>query len=150
MNQILASRHTGLVVKDLERSLSFYRDLLGLELAARSREQGQYIESLVGIPGAVLEWAKLRIPGGHMVELLQYFSHPSPASPEELGCANRPGCSHLALTVSDIDTLFETLVLAGFKCNNAPQPSPDGKVKVMYAHDPDGIIVELVEELNGN
>lgn len=147
MKPVLAARHTGLVVKDLERSLAFYRDILGLELAARSREEGAYIESLVGIPGAVLEWAKLKVPGGHLVELLQYISHPAPAPAEELGRANRPGCSHLALTVADIDALFETLVAGGFKCEHAPQFSPDGKVKVMYAHDPDGIILELVQEM---
>lgn len=147
MKTILAARHTGLVVKDLGLSLAFYRDLLGLELAGRAREEGLYIENLVGIPGAVLEWAKLKTPGGHLVELLQYVSHPSPAEPEELGRANRPGCSHLAFTVADIDALFEALVAAGYKCNHAPQASPDGKVKVMYAHDPDGIILEFVQEL---
>jgi glyoxylase I family protein len=147
MTNILSARHTGLVVKDLEVSLAFYRDFLGLELTGRAREEGPYIEDLVGIPGAVLDWAKLKTPGGHLVELLQYVSHPSPAEPEELGRASRPGCSHLAFTVADIDALFEVLAAAGHKCNHAPQFSPDGKVKVMYAHDPDGIILELVQEL---
>lgn len=149
MKQILAARHTGLVVRDLETSLAFYRDFLGLELAGRAREEGPYIENLVGIPGAILEWAKLKTPGGHLVELLQYISHPAPDSPEVLGRADRPGCSHLAFTVADIDSLFEALAAAGHKCNHAPQFSPDGKVKVMYAHDPDGIILELVQEITG-
>lgn len=147
MKNILAARHTGLVVRNLDKSLAFYRDILGLELAARAIEQGGYIENLVGIPGAVVEWAKLKVPGGHLVELLQYLSHPVTAPAEELGRANRPGCSHLAFTVADLDVLFESLLSAGYKCNHAPQLSPDGKVKVLYAHDPDGIILELVQEM---
>ncbi len=147
MKTILSARHTGLVVKDLERSIAFYRDLLGLELAGRAKEEGDYIEKLVGIPVAAVEWAKLKVPGGHIVELLQYHSPPLDSSAEEIGRSNRPGCSHLAFTVTDLDGLFEALLGAGYKCNSAPLLSPDGKVKVLYAHDPDGIILELVQEL---
>ncbi|HAF96559.1 MAG: hypothetical protein A2X34_08355 [Elusimicrobia bacterium GWC2_51_8] len=150
MKNILSARHTGLVVKDLERSITFYRDFLGLELAGRSKEEGAYIESLVGIPGAVVLWAKLKAPGGYIVELLQYLSPPLEVSAEEIGRSNRFGCSHLAFTVQNIDALFKELLGAGYKCNHAPQFSPDRRVKVMYAHDPDGIILELVEEFHGN
>ena len=147
MSKILSARHTGLVVKDLERSIAFYRDFLGLTLTGRAKEEGDYIENLVGIPGVVVEWAKLKAPGGYIVELLQYLSHPLGVPAEEIGRGNRPGCSHMAFTVADIDALFEILRGAGYKCNNAPQFSPDGKVRVMYAHDPDGIILELVQEM---
>lgn len=148
MNGAISPRHTGLVVKDLERSLAFYRGVLGLELAGRAREEGDYISSLVGIPGAVLEWAKLKGAGGHAVELLQYISPRLSASPEEIGRANRPGCSHLAFTVEDIEAVCAALKAAGCACDRAPLLSPDGKVKVVYAHDPDGIILEMVQELN--
>ena len=148
MKNILSARHTGLVVMDLERSIAFYRDIFGLELTGRAKEEGPYIEKLVGIPGAVVEWAKLKIPGGHVLELLQYLSHPLSTPIEEIGKANRPGCSHLAFTVIDVEELYGVLQAAGYKCTHAPQVSPDNKVKVMYAHDPDGIILELVQEIN--
>jgi len=150
MTSPASPRHTGLVVKDLERSVSFYRDVLGLELVGRAREEGAYISSLVGLPGVIVEWAKLKGAGGHLVELLQYISEPLSAPESELGRANRPGCSHLAFTVLDIESMFRALTGAGFRCNHAPLTAPDGRVKVMYAHDPDGIILELVEELHGN
>ena len=69
---ILATRHTGLVVRDLDKSLVFYRDILGLSIFKRMKESGPYIEWVVGIPGVVLEWIKLKANDGSLVELIQY------------------------------------------------------------------------------
>lgn len=143
----LSVRHAGLVVRDLERSLAFYRDIIGLKVRARMTESGEYIEKVVGIPGAVLEWAKLECPEGSLVELIEYKKGMGPAEENEKASADRRGFSHVAFTVRDIEDMYRTLNGRGFHCNNPPETSPDGLVKVMYCHDPDGIIVELVEEL---
>jgi catechol 2,3-dioxygenase-like lactoylglutathione lyase family enzyme len=146
---LLKTRHTGLVVRDLERSLAFYRDLLGLSVLKRALESGPYIEELVGIPGARLEWIKLQVKDGSIVELITYLS--PPAAPETHGNlpSDRVGCSHIAFTVSNLEVLYIKLEEKGYRCNSLPQASPDGAVKAIYCHDPDGIIVELVEELAG-
>lgn len=144
---ILATRHTGLVVRDLEVSLAFYRDILGLSVFKRMKESGPYIEHVVGIPGVLLEWIKLKVSDGSLVELIQYHTN-SGISQEIVNLSSdRLGCSHIAFTVNDIDRLYEVLVAKGYYCKSVPQMSPDGSVKVMYCHDPDGIIVELVEEV---
>ena len=142
---ILATRHTGLVVRDLERSLAFYRDVLGLEVWRRATESGTFIDKLVGIAKVNLEWAKLKAPDGSVVELLQYHSHPGDA-PFENSPSNKLGCSHIAFTVVDVDAAYRRLDQMGIHCNAEPQVSPDGAAKVLYCHDPDGIILELVEE----
>ena len=147
MSMVRSSRHTGIVVRDIENSLRFYRDILGLELTTRACERGAYIERVVGLAGAVVDWAKLRTPDGYIVELLQYRSHPDTASHAETSRVNRLGCSHLALTVFDLQAVHSALIRQGLLCNSEPQRSPDGKVQVLYAHDPDGAILELVEEL---
>jgi catechol 2,3-dioxygenase-like lactoylglutathione lyase family enzyme len=146
-NVALSVRHAGLVVRDLERSLAFYRDIIGLTVRVRMTESGEYIERVVGIPGAVLEWAKLECPEGSLVELIEYKKGMDPAGDPGNATPDRRGFSHVAFTVGDIEDLYRTLTGLGFHCNNPPEPSPDGLVKVMYCHDPDGIIVELVEEL---
>ncbi|MGE4299498.1 MAG: VOC family protein [Desulfovibrionaceae bacterium] len=146
---ITATRHTGIVVRDLDTALAFYRDLLGLSVWRRAVEEGPFIESLVGMPGARLEWVKLKAPDGSLLELLQYHSHP-PAT-EDLVVVDAPsnqlGCSHVAFTVADAAATHAALCAAGHHCVSAPLPSPDGAVLVMYCHDPDGVIVELVQEL---
>ena len=140
-------RHTGLVVRDLERSLKFYKDLLGLSIWKRAREDGPFIEELVGIPGVSLEWIKLKTGDDSLVELLQYHSHPD-QTPIKNSASNQAGCSHVALTVDNLDQVYLKLCDNGFHCNSAPLLSPDNNAKVLYCHDPDGIILELVEEIS--
>lgn len=143
---ILATRHTGLVVRDLERSLVFYRDVLALQVWRHAIEESDYIDRLVGIANVRLEWIKLRASDGSIVELLQYHSHPV-TTPVEDAPSNHLGCSHIAFTVDNLDATYAVLRAKGYHCNNAPQFSPDGLVKVLYCHDPDGTILELVEEV---
>jgi catechol 2,3-dioxygenase-like lactoylglutathione lyase family enzyme len=137
-----------MVVRNLERSLLFYRDLLGLSSVKRATEQGCFIENLVDIAGAVVEWEKLAAPDGAVVELLQYHVPLAQPATDQCFSSDRIGCSHVAFSVSKLSDLYEKLRDEGYHCNSEPQSSPDGKVKVMYCHDPDGIIVELVEELS--
>lgn len=144
---ILSTRHTGLVVCDMGKSLIFYRDILGLSVLKQMKETGPYIEQVVGIPGASLEWIKLQAPDGSVVELIQYFSGSGIQQEIANFPSDRIGSLHIAFTVKDIDRLYRTLIKKGYDCNSAPQLSPDESVKVIYCHDPDGIIVELVEEV---
>ena len=140
-------RHTGLVVRNLDVSLAFYTDFFGFKLVNRQVESGPYIDSLVGIPQVRLEWAKMTLPGGGMLELLQYHSHPDLSVKPTPTPSNTHGCSQVALTVTNIDALYQKLVAGGYHTTSAPLHSPDGKVKVLYCQDPDNIILEIVEEL---
>jgi|APSaa5957512493_1039668.scaffolds.fasta_scaffold13843_2 catechol 2,3-dioxygenase-like lactoylglutathione lyase family enzyme len=140
-------RHAGLVVRDLDISLVFYQELLGLSVFKRMKEKGHYIERVVGITGASLEWVKLQAADGSLLELIQYNSTTDTPQKVKNAPSDQLGCSHVAFTVKNLDLLHKTLVDKGYNCNSEPQMSPDGMVKVMYCHDPDGIILELVEEL---
>ncbi|HHT9158252.1 MAG TPA: VOC family protein [Candidatus Brocadiaceae bacterium] len=145
---ICKTRHTGLVVRDLERSLAFYV-ALGLSVWRREVETGPFIETVVGIPGVRLEWAKLQVPDGSLVELLQYHSHPDIQSLVDAP-SNRLGCSHIAFTVEDIDLTCKEITRLGGSVVNPPALAPSGLVKVAYCHDSAGILMELVEELDSH
>ena len=112
-------------------------------------EQGNFIEQLTGMPYVQVEWAKLIIPSGGLIELLQYVSHPDPdchlsSLPMP---ANRLGCSHVALTVTNLDDIYNKMIDNGFTTKSPPLTSANGKVKILYAHDPDGAILELIQDL---
>ena len=143
---ILNQRHTGLVVRDLERSIGFY-ETLGLKVWRRETESGPFIDAVVGISGVRLEWAKLKGPDGSLLELIQYRSHPD-HQPLVRAASNRLGCSHIAFTVTDIDETCRALTRLGGAIVNPPAASPDSRVRVAYGHDPDGILLELVEEVS--
>ena len=146
---ISSIRHVGIVVRDLDESLKFYCGILGLSIYKHHIETGQYIDKLIGINKVKVEWVKLIIPNGGLIELLQYHSHPDPDAFKDLGTfpSNRLGCSHIALTVDNLTYLYDELIKNGYKCNSEPLLSPEGKVKILYCHDPDGIILELIEDL---
>jgi len=138
-----AIRHVGLVVSDLDRMIGFYSEVFGFRLTSRALEMGPYIETLVGLPDARLEWAKLADSNGLLLELLCYHSHPEEPRDSPV---QRHGCSHMALTVRDIRAALKRLEACGGKAG-PPQRNPENTVLVAYARDPEGILLELVQNL---
>ena len=138
-------RHTGIVVSDMERSLRFYRDLLGMEVWADYKDNSDYMRAVTDIPDANVWMIKLKAADGVSIELLQYLSHPRDVP--EPGKACDVGCNHIALQVNDLDTLFDKLSAEGIHFNAPPTVSPDGGAKVTYCRDPEGVLIELVEIL---
>jgi catechol 2,3-dioxygenase-like lactoylglutathione lyase family enzyme len=143
---ILNKRHTGLVVRDLNRSVSFYEGL-GLKVWRREEETGSFIDTVVGIPDVHIEWVKMKCPDGSLVELLQFHSHPD-IQPLADAPSNWLGSSHIAVTVDDISQTCCKIIMLGGTVVNPPAIAPSGLVRVAYCHDPDGILMELVEEIS--
>ena len=72
--------HTGFVVSDMERSLAFYRDLLGLSVERDQILEGDFISEVVGYPEARLHIVYLGMGDlRHSVELIQYLNPPGHA-----------------------------------------------------------------------
>ena len=142
---IVKTRHTGLVVTDLSASIEFYESL-GLEVWKRENETGNFISHVVGLLDVEIETAKLKISDGSLLELLEYKSHPT-KSTGSIYSSNKHGCSHIAFSVENVDYMSKKIVQLGGSIVNFPVVSANGLVKVMYCHDLDGILIELVEEL---
>lgn len=137
-------RHTGIIVKELESALHFYRDLLKLSVVKIMEESGEYIEKVLGLKGVKVTTVKLAAENGSLVELLHYAS---PAAQSEANSnIHRTGISHIAFTVKDLSKKYEELLKAGVEFKSIPEISPNGYVKVAFCQDPDGCLIELVEE----
>jgi catechol 2,3-dioxygenase-like lactoylglutathione lyase family enzyme len=139
-------RHVGVVVKDLEKSLYFYKDLLGLKIRKEMEEEGAYIDIVLGLKKVLLKTVKLAPPpGGAGVELLYYVA---PASAQRTPCAiNERAITHFALTIEGLDQEYGRLLGQGVKFISPPQVSLDGGAKVAFCQDPDGNYIELTEEI---
>ena len=138
-------RHTGIVVDDLELESTFYRSF-GFKEQSRNIEDGEFIDQLTGIESVRVEWIKLNSVSGQLIELLKYHSHPVDFQGNEQP-SNYLGCSHIAFTVVDGEEACRMVCDLGGSVVNPPALSPDGKVRVAYCHDPEGVLLELVEEL---
>ena len=143
---IKAIRHVGLVVADLERSLKFWCDTMGFEIARQMEESGPHIDAMMGLKGVTVTTAKLVAPDGNLLELLCFHSHRD--KPKWVGKPYSTGFTHIALTVNDLDETLRRLKLFGASVPGDPQLSPDGQVKVIYASGPEGVLLELVEVIN--
>ena len=142
---IKAIRHTGLVVPDLARAEHFWCDVLGFKIAKKMEESGPHIDAMMGLQGVKVTTVKLLAPDNNLLELLYFHSHPDKSSWE--GTPYSTGFTHIALTVQDLDKTYLELQKEGVTFFAPPQHSPDGCVKVIYCKTPEGILLELVENL---
>ena len=142
---IKSIRHVGIVVADIEQALHFWCDVLGFEISRHMEEKGSHIDAMMGLNNVKLTTVKLTTKDESMVELLYFHSHP-----DKLKWTGKPfstGITHVALTVTNIEGVAENIRKVGGFIPSEPQLSPDGKVKVIYASAPDGVLIELVEPL---
>ncbi|WP_426323230.1 VOC family protein [Microbacterium sp. E-13] len=150
---IRGMHHTAIIVRDLDRSIYFYHDLLGLDLTQEPSDwmEGDDLARGTGVPGARLRNALLRIGSEATLELLEYANRPADnvAPPAQ----NRLGAMHLALRVDDIVGKKAELEEGGVEFLADISGFDEGALagwRWVYFHDPDGIPLELVEVAYSN
>jgi catechol 2,3-dioxygenase-like lactoylglutathione lyase family enzyme len=146
MANIVGIHHTSFTVADLDQSVAFLRDRLGLEVLFVREVCDDYFGRIVGLPGSVVRAALLRLPGSsHHVELFQYL-HP-PGQPHRARPCD-PGSSHLSFLVDDLPALYEQLAAQGVSFVGEPvqiTAGPNRGGYGVYLHDPNGILIELFQ-----
>lgn len=146
MPTIQRPHHTGIQVADLERSVAFYRDILGFELVFQWNPRADYIRTIVGYPDADIHAAILRMPNSeHFLEILEYREVEK--TPVDTRTAN-PGTAHLAFFTDDCDGLYAELTAKGVRSVSAPVTptiGPNTGGRAVYMIDPDGIRVEFIQ-----
>ena len=145
MAGILGAHHTSFTVADLERSLAFWRDGLGLEVLFTREVREDYFDRIVGLANCVVKAAMLRLPGGYLVELFEYIQ------PRGQACRPRPcdpGSCHLSLLVDDLPAFVQKLRTQGLALDREPVPITAGPNRggyALYLPDPNGVLIELFQ-----
>ena len=143
--QIIATDHTGITVTNIERSLAFWRDVLGFELSHCPHQTGELASEITGVPDAEISIAVLK-GYGHKIELLQYLA---PADRKHVDV--RPcdvGSAHVAFTVDNLDAVLNAIAASGWKAAGKPQTlktGPNAGKRVVYVRDPDGTTIEFMQ-----
>ena len=145
---VIKCHHHGFTVSDAERSVTFYRDLLGLELVRVSerRDLPSY-DRMLGHDNVVLKVAILCHPVNDFILELVEYKNPVGRKRE----LDNPfiGSSHLAFEVDDVDVVYALFRDAGYSAINPPvDVERDGiaVARAMYGLDPDGISIEIFQE----
>ena len=136
--------HINISVTDLEKTKEFFTGLLGFEVEKEGYLEGPWMDATVGLKDVKARFARLSIPGTETsIELIRYF-RPEGGKDQEMHHANRIGFRHIALEVTDIDSVYQKLKDAGVRMFSEIQNYTEKK-RLCYFYGPDDIILELAE-----
>ena len=143
--------HVGISTPDLDRICCFYRDVVGFEPVGEEfawepdTDIGKLCDTVVGLKGSSARSIMLK-KADMIIEFFEYRRpEPKPRDPETRVCDH--GYTHICLQVEDIDHEYERLKSLGMIFHAAPPPGDPGGLRAIYGKDPDGNVVELMEEL---
>lgn len=148
---VLGIWHTGFSVTDIETSIRFWTEGVGLVLRHRQVQENPYTSQLVGYPDVRLSVAQLRLPegdpgvSGHVLELIEYLRPRVERLPPENA---RVGSGHLCVAVTDLDAVRARCERLGAEFLSPTQDITAGinaGGKAVYGQAPDGITFELVQ-----
>lgn len=136
--------HTSFTVSDLDRSIQFYTEALGMRLLSISERDVAFSEQVTGIPGAHLRIAYVEA-AGYRIELIQYLAPPG----EKIDTRTcNVGSAHIAFNVDNLQRMVDEMSATGVKFISPPRTIPLGPNqggKAVYLEDPDNNTLELIE-----
>lgn len=151
MGEIIGFFHGGITVSDLDKSLIFYRDGLGLIEKFDRLLDGPYLKTVLNLKFEAIRVAFLEIPGGGFIELLDYQGI------ERLSAASRPcdyGAGHFCFYVSNIDEVASKMFSMGYSARSENcvdiTEGPNKGGRALYLLDPDGYSIELFQPPKAN
>ena len=137
--------HIGITVADLDAATTFFVGL-GLEVDGRMSIEGEFVDTVTGIPDSRTEMVGLRAPGGGTWIELSSFVRPAhePGSPTAM--ANELGLRSVAFEVDDLHATVEQLAADGYGLVGGIGRYEDVWL-MAYVRGPEGIIVALAERI---
>lgn len=143
---IVGAAHLGITVSDVEGSLRFYGETLGIEHIKSQVSDQPYLALVTGLPGCSLKIGFVRAEGDDVpFELIEYVK---PAGGRALAGFGIPGTPHACWQVDDLAAACERLSQAGLELCGEPQAlayGPWAEALGAFVRDPDGLLIELIE-----
>jgi len=145
LGEVRAFDHVGITVADLDRATTFFVEL-GLEVEGRTFVEGNFIDTVCGIPDSRTEIVMLRPPGGGTAVELSSFVRPDhhPGSPNAM--ANELGLRSVAFEVDDLRATVDRLAADGYDLVGGVGEY-ENTWRMAYVRGPEGIIVALAERI---
>ena len=134
--------HMGLTVRELARSVDFYRDVVGMAVSSEFAGRNDWFDELTNNPGAELRVAHLRL-GSFELQLIEYTA--GGAEEEAVIAHNRIASPHLCFLVTDVDAKFAEVGERGDVRVTSDVTDIVAGARSFYVEDPDGVPVEFVQ-----
>ena len=133
--------HLGLTVKNLEQSLAFYRDVVGMEEGEPLGVKSKEFDTLTNNPGAQLKVVHLTA-GSFMLQLIEYVA----AGGITLDLHhNHVGSPHMCFYVPDVEAKYREVQQRGDVKITSGLVQIAPKMRSFYTEDPDGVPVEFLQ-----
>jgi catechol 2,3-dioxygenase-like lactoylglutathione lyase family enzyme len=145
MSHVRRFDHVGITVADLDAAQAFF-EMLGLEADGRMVVEGEFLDTVIGIPGSRTEIVMLRPPGRGTTVELSSFARPDclPGSPS--APANEVGLRSVAFEVHDLQAAVDRIAADGYGLVGGIGEY-EGVWRMAYVRGPEGIIVSLAEHV---
>src|SRR3982751_2996092 len=145
MSQIRRFDHIGITVADLDMVTAFFVGL-GLEVEGRTFLEGEFLDTVCGIPDSRTEIVMLRTPDGGTGLELSSFVRPDhkPGSPAAM--ANELGLRNVSFEVDDLQATVDRLAADGYGLGGGIGRF-ENNWRMAYVRGPEGIIVSLAERI---
>jgi catechol 2,3-dioxygenase-like lactoylglutathione lyase family enzyme len=146
MSQTTRFDHVGITVEDLDTATAFFVGL-GLEVEGRTFVEGEFLDTVSGIPNSRTEVVMLQSPGGGSRIELASFVRPdhTPGSPDAM--ANELGLRNVCFEVDDIQAAVDRLAADGYGLVGGIGQY-ENVWRMAYVRGPEGIVVSLAERLD--
>jgi catechol 2,3-dioxygenase-like lactoylglutathione lyase family enzyme len=144
MTHIKRFDHIGITVADLDSAKAFFVGL-GLEVEGTGSVEGEFVETVCGIPGAQCQIVMLKSPDGARLELASFVTpDQTPGSPRAM--ANEVGLRNVSFEVGDLQAAVDAVAAEGYGLVGGIGEH-EGSVRMAYVRGPEGIVVSLFEQL---
>ncbi len=145
MSQLKSFDHVGITVEDLDSATAFFVGL-GLEVEGRTFLEGEFLDTVCGIPDSRTEVVMLRPPGGGTAIELGTFIRPDhvPGSPTAM--ANELGLRNVCFEITGLEATVDRLAADGYGLVGGIGRHENSWL-MAYVRGPEGIVVSLAERI---
>ena len=137
--------HVGISVRNLNESVKFYTEILGMQEDIRAYHKGETISRVVAVENTEVEVCYVT-KGKHRLELIEYKNKDKAKLNYTYKSQDDPGLVHIAFIVDDVEEIYQKIKDLGYEFNSPPMITRENGPKIAFFRGPDNVIIELYQK----